>query len=132
MSTEADRPVEGEEHFAHDPVAVAIYRALARPLLALDDVEVRVSKSQVAFRTHRGFATAWDPARYVRTTVPLVVSVQLPYELHSTRFKEVAHPRPTSWVHHVELRAPSDVDDELLGWLFEAYDVAQALPRRGT
>ena len=119
----------GEEHFAHDPAATRIYRTLALPILALDGVAVRVTKSQVAFRMRKGFAYAWDPRRYVRSSVPLVVSIALPYELRSARFKEVAHPAPSTWMHHVELTGPADVDAELLSWIREAYDAAQP-PRR--
>ncbi|MDQ2670736.1 MAG: DUF5655 domain-containing protein [Gemmatimonadota bacterium] len=53
------QPTAGEEFFALDECAVSIYRALAGPLLGLDDVEVAVSESQVAFRAGRNFAWAW-------------------------------------------------------------------------
>ena len=51
-----------------------------------------MSRSQVAFRRRRGFAYLWRPAQYVRSDVPAVLSLALPRELVSDRFKEVVHP----------------------------------------
>jgi len=42
----------------------------------------------------------------------------------SPRFKEVAHPAPAHWVHHLEVRAVTDVDEEVVGWLREAAELA--------
>lgn len=117
--------VAGEEFFAPDQKAVSIYRALARPLVRLEDVHVAVSKSQVSFRARRGFAYAWAPERYVNSDVPVVVSIALSEALRSPRFKEVAHPSPSTWMHHVELRLVKDVDRELAGWLQRAYEEAR-------
>jgi len=114
-------PVEGEQFFGTDTKAVSIYRAVGRRLLRFDDVDVRVSKSQVAFRARRGFAFAWHPGDYVATDVPFVLSLALPEPLDSHRVKEIAHPSPKTWMHHLELRLVKDVDRELLGWAERAY-----------
>jgi hypothetical protein len=119
------QPIVGEEFFAPDEGAVSIYRALARFVVGLDGVEVVVSKSQVAFRARRGFAYAWVPGRYVKNDAAVVVSIALREELRSSRFKEVAHPSPTTWMHHVELRRVSDVDPELIAWIKRAYEEAR-------
>jgi hypothetical protein len=34
-------------------------------------------------------------------------------------------PPPNAWMHHLELRSPSEVDDEVRAWLVEAYDAAR-------
>ena len=114
-------PVAGEEFFARDETAVSIYRALAGSLVVLDGVRVVASKSQVAFWARRGFAYAWAPGRYLKSDVPVVLSFALGERLTSARFKEVVHPSPALWMHHVELRAVEDVDDEVIGWLERAY-----------
>jgi hypothetical protein len=119
------QPAAGEEFFAPNDKAVSIFRALARSLVALEGVRVVVSKSQVAFRARRGFAYAWAPNRYVKSDVPVVVSIALREQLHSSRFKEVAHPSPSTWMHHVELRLVNDVDREVIGWLKRAYEEAR-------
>ncbi|MDY0908541.1 DUF5655 domain-containing protein [Microbacterium sp. CFBP9034] len=117
-------PIAGEAFFAPDKRAVSIYRALARPLIGLQGVEVAVSKSQVAFRARRAFALAWAPKRYVKSDVPVVVSIALKEKLDSSRFKEVSHPSPTAWMHHLELRLVKDVDQELISWIKRAYEEA--------
>lgn len=118
-------PVSGEEFFAPDKKAVSIYRAFARPLAALGDVEVRVSKSQVAFRAKRGFAFAWVPSRYVKSDVPIVLSIALSERLSSDRFKSIAHPSTSVWMHHLELRLVRDVDGEVRAWTMRAYREAR-------
>lgn len=114
-----------EDFFGPDENAVLIFRSLARSLVALEGVTIVVSKSQVAFRARRGFAFAWAPSRYVKSDVPLVVSIGLQERLRSSRFKEVAHPSPSTWMHHLELREVNDVDSEVIGWLRRAYEEAR-------
>ena len=71
-------------------------------------------------RRRRGFAYVWRPGQYVGSDVPAVLSIALPQEVSSERFKSVVHPSPTVWMHHLELDRPADVDDEVVGWLREA------------
>jgi hypothetical protein len=91
---------------------------------AIGDVTVRVTKSQVAFRRRKGFAYVWRPGQYVRSEVPAVLSISLPREVASDRFKEVAHPSAKVWMHHLELTDTAQIDDEVRGWLTEAYQGA--------
>jgi hypothetical protein len=79
--------------------------------------EMRVSKSQVAFRRRRGFAYVWRPDRYLRSDVPAVLSLAADHPIASERFKEVVHPSPRVWMHHLELRDPAEVDCEVEEWL---------------
>ncbi len=118
-------PIVGEQFFAPDKKAVSIYRALARSIVGLEGVEVVASKSQVAFRARRGFAYAWAPKHYLKSDVPVVVSLAFREELRSSRFKEVAHPSPSTWMHHLELRRVKDVDQELIAWIKRAYEEAR-------
>jgi hypothetical protein len=113
-----------EDFFAGHPEGLACYRAVAEAVRGLGEVVVRVTKSQIAFRRRTGFAFVWRPGQYVRSEVPAVLSIALPYEVASGRFKEVAHPAPHVWMHHIELREAGEVDDEVRGWLREAYDAA--------
>ena len=116
--------VSTEELFAGSPEGLAILQEVDRAVRALGPVEVRVSRSQVAFRRRRGFAYVWRPGRYVRSAVPAVLSVVLPARDPSARWKEVAHPSPRTCMHHLELRSPDEVDDEVDGWLVRAYEAA--------
>jgi hypothetical protein len=53
-----------------------------------------------------------------------VLTVALDHSVESSRFKQVAHPTAKVWVHHLELRDPREVDDEVRGWLSEAWRIA--------
>lgn len=120
----ANAPVEGEEFFDGFPEGRAVYRRVARCAQALDGVTTRVTGSQVAFRRRRNFAYVWRPGRHLRSTVPAVLSFALPYALASPRLKEVAHPAPRVWMHHVELNAPGEVDPEAEEWIRRAWEEA--------
>lgn len=75
----------------------------------------------MAFRRRKGFAYLWRPGMYVKSEVPAVLSIGLPHEVRSSRFKSVVHPSPGVWMHHLELRGTDDLDDDVRGWLAEAY-----------
>ncbi len=110
-----------EDFFDGHPDGLAVYRAVEHAARDLGDVEVRVSRSQIAFRRRTGFAYLWRPGQYVRSEVPAVLSLALPHELDSPRFKEVAHPAPAVWMHHLEVSGPASLDAEVRGWLAEAF-----------
>jgi hypothetical protein len=114
-----------EAFFADHPDALAAYRKVVRMLEPLGAVTVRASKSQVAFRRRRGFAFLWMPGMYLaRPAAEVVLSIALDRELASSRFKEVVHPSPRIWVHHLEIGSLDDLDDEVLAWLRVAYAAA--------
>lgn len=113
-----------EELFAGHPEGLVVYRAVAEVLRGLGECEERVSKSQVAFRRVKGFAYVWRPGQYLRSTVPAALSIALPGPLESARIKQVVHPAPRVWMHHIELQGPDEVDDEVRDWLGRAYEAA--------
>ena len=43
---------------------------------------------------------------------------------HSPRWKQVVEPAPGRFTHHLELRSVDEVDDEVGGWLREAWEAA--------
>jgi hypothetical protein len=106
------------------PDGLALYLAVADVVAAVGEAEVRVTKSQIAFRRRKGFAYLWRPGQYVKSEVPAVLSIALPRQLASDRFKEVAHPSAGVWMHHLELSDPAEIDDEVRAWLTQAYEDA--------
>ena len=107
-----------EAFFAGHAEALAAYRKVRGMVDALGAAEVRVSKSQVAFRRRRGFAYLWMPGMYLaRPGVDVVLSIALDQALDSSRFKEVVHPSPRIWMHHLEIRTLDELDVEVFGWL---------------
>lgn len=57
-----------------------------------------------------------------RPTAQVVLSIALGRHDPSTRFKEVVHPAPAHWMHHLEIHDAGDIDDEVVGWFREAAD----------
>lgn len=116
---ESDRTPE--DFFTGHPLALAVFERVLEIARGAAPVVVRVSTSQVALRVRRGFATVWLPGQYLRhPDAEVVVSIALGRHVESSRFKEVVHPTPTHWIHHLEVRALADLDDEVAGWLREA------------
>jgi hypothetical protein len=115
-------PTGPEEFFAGHRMAWQVF-VMVRDLVAeLGPAEVRTTDSQVAFRRRRGFAYLWLPGRWLRNaSAEVVLSLALDHRLPSVRFKEVVHPGPDTWMHHLEVRDVSDIDAEVAGWLSDAY-----------
>lgn len=100
---------------------MSVYEKVSRCLSDLVPFETRTSKSQIAFRRSRGFAYLWLPGQYLRGPhADVVLSIALDRHDPSPRFKEVVHPAPGHWMHHLELDGPDQVDAEVIEWLREA------------
>ncbi len=114
-----------EDLFAGHPLALAVLDRVRSILEASGPLEIRTTRSQVAFRRARGFAHLWRPGQYLAGDVaPVVLSIALGRRDPSPRFKEIAHPSARHWIHHLEIRDVADVDGEVVGWLTEAADRA--------
>jgi hypothetical protein len=121
VAADQARSMGPEEFFAGHPVALAAFLRVRSVLERLGPLDIRTTKSQVAFRRSRGFAYLWLPGQYLTDpTADVVLSIALGRHDPSPRFKEVAHPSPKHWMHHLEIDDPEDVDDEVVGWLREA------------
>ncbi|HZW43881.1 MAG TPA: DUF5655 domain-containing protein [Dermatophilaceae bacterium] len=114
-----------EEFFAGHDLALAVFEKVRSVVEQQGQVEIRTSKSQVAFRRRRGFAYLWLPGQYLaRPDAEVVLSVALGRPDDSPRFKEVVHPAAAHWMHHLEINDWDEIDDEVTGWLREAFDRA--------
>jgi hypothetical protein len=117
--------MEPSEFFAGQPLGLAVYERVRSIVEGFGPVEVRVSKSQVAFRRRRGFAYLWMPGMYLaNSAAEVVLSIALRRRIESPRWKEVVRPAPTTWMHHLEIRDVAELDDEVAGWLREAAEGA--------
>jgi hypothetical protein len=114
-----------EDFFDGFPDGLTIYEAVERAVADMGEAAVTVSKSQIGFRRRRGFAYVWRPGQYVKSDAAAVLSIALPREVVSARFKSVVHPSTGVWMHHIELYETAQIDDEVRRWLSEAYDNAR-------
>ena len=114
-----------DEFFDGQVESRRIFEILRRAVDAIGPAELRVTKSQVAFRRRKAFAWAWMPGSYLRGKhAPLVLTLSLQDRNSSPRWKEIVEPAPGRFTHHLELYATADIDDEVRTWLQEAWSAA--------
>lgn len=107
------------------PLAAEAYDALVAVVEPLGPATARVSRTQVALRRRTGFCWLWLPAMHLRRpAAEVVVSVALAREDPSPRWKQVVRVSGRRWMHHLEVTAAADLDDEVAAWVAEAYDLA--------
>lgn len=115
-----DPTMTPEEFFVGVRLGTAVVDRV-RDILAPVDVEIRVTRSQIAFRAERGFAWLWRPSMYLgKRGVDVVLAIALDRRDTSPRWKEIAHPTPRTWMHHLEIREIDDVDADVAACLLEA------------
>jgi hypothetical protein len=111
-----------DEFFEGAEESSQLFEALRAAVEAVGAAEVRVTKSQIAFRRRKAFAWAWVPGQYLRGKVaPLVLTLALTRRDVSPRWKEVVEPAPGRFTHHLELYSMDQIDDEVCQWLKEAW-----------
>jgi hypothetical protein len=114
-----------DEFFTGHTLAQTLFEAVQKAVEEFGTAEIRVSKSQIAFRRRRNFALAWMPGQYLKGKMaPLVLTVLLPCRDGSPRWKEVVEPYPGRFTHHLELHETAEVDEEVEKWLRQAWEAA--------
>lgn len=112
-------------YFQGDDTARKLFDAVQATIASLSECSLRVTKTQIAFRHRRVFAWVWIPGRALgRPAAPLVLTVALRRRDGSPRWKEIVEPYPGRFTHHLELFTIGEVDEEVTGWLQEAFITA--------
>lgn len=95
---------------------------------AFPEGTVKVQKSQISFYGRHLFAAASLPVRRRKDwpKMCLMVTVGLPYRLDSPRVVAASEPYPGRWTHHVLVTEADQIDEELMGWLREAWNFAES------
>ena len=115
--------------FEDHPVELALYQALFRRMEeAFPEASVKVQKSQISFYNRHLFAAASLPVRRKKDWPRqcILVTIGLACRLQSPRVAVAVEPYPNRWTHHVIVSREEQIDDELLGWLREAYVFADS------
>ena len=114
-----------DEFFSGFQESRRLFDSLRAAIETISPVEVRVTKSQIAFRRGKAFAWAWAPDRYLRGGhAPLVLTMSFPKRDDSRCWKEIVEPAPGRFTHHLEPYAEAEIDDEVRRWLKEAWEAA--------
>ena len=126
MEKQSGYMISGDELFFFDekPAALPLYEAFAKRLLAeIDNVTVKVRKTQISFSNKHNFAfVSLLPVRRAkeRPETWITVTFGLRYKKESPRIDVVSEPYPNRWTHHMPISSVDEIDDELMGWIKEA------------
>lgn len=110
--------------FDRMPQILPLYLTLKQKLDAsYPDMCIKVTKTQISFRNRYVFAMASLPYRRKKNWPKefLMVSFGLPEQKQSPRIAQSVEAYPNRWTHHVIVQNEADIDDELMGWIDEAY-----------
>lgn len=108
------------------PEIIPLYDALAQYICqGFPGVSIRVQKSQITFKAHYGFAFISLRRMSGCPETFLILSLSLPCRLDSSRVAVAVEPYPGRWTTHFILSELGQLDEELKGWIGQAYDFAQ-------
>ena len=135
-ASKGESVMKTQEHYETDllfffdgkPLELSLYEMLFRRMeAAFPAASVRVQKSQISFYGRHLFAAASLPVRRKRDWPEhcIVVTIGLSHRLESPRVAVAVEPYPNRWTHHVLISGEGQIDDELMGWLREAYEFSE-------
>jgi len=107
-----------ESHFEARPKAKAIFDVLVARLKSFGPMSVDAVKNSINLVARHHFGSAHPSKAGLRVGFLLHRKVETE-RITSHEWAGGAH-----WGHHVKLKNPGDIDEELLAWLKEAYDLA--------
>lgn len=112
-----------DEFFNGRDQARSLFDVLRSSIELIGPHEMLVTKSQVSFGHGKPFAWVWTPGRYLRgkSLAPLVLSLSFSEPDPSPRWKQIVQPSQGRFMHHLELRSPDEIDDEVRKWLVRAW-----------
>lgn len=124
--------VKGDELMFFDghTAALPLYEAFAEELLRrFPATSTRVQKSQITFSNRHVYACVSFVRVKKKAELPgpyLVVTLGLPYPLASPRVAVKTEPYPGRWTTHLVVGTPAELDQELWGWVSQAYEFAES------
>ena len=90
---------------------------------AIENVTIITKKTQISFYNRHMFGcVSFTKVRKksLRPDCYIVITFGLDHEIQSPRIDVATEARPNRWTHHVLISDPSEIDDELIGWVKEA------------
>ena len=90
--------------------------------------KINVQKTQITFSNRRVFACVSFMRPKRKAELPrayFVLTLGLPYPLQSERVAGKTEPYPGRWTTHLVISTPDALDDELFGWVQQAYEWAE-------
>ncbi len=104
--------LEGREQVVTD-----IYEKLIRELHQFGQLKIEPKKTSIHLGNRFGFVGVYTRKNYIN------LELHLNYRLESNRVSKVEQASANRFHHTIKLSSPEEVDDELLHWLKEAYEL---------
>ncbi len=111
--------------FAGKPEEFSLFEAFDRLLhQQFPNLRVKVQKTQISYYNRHLFACVSLPRNNFpnRPQYAILVTLGLARPLNSPRVAYLVEPYPGRWTHHLLIGQQSELDEELIGWVQEAYD----------
>ena len=106
-------------HFeAKEPGVKDIYNRLLTSLKKLGPVKEAAKKSSIHLENKSGFAGVHPRKTYINLVI------RTSYKIDSPRVQKSEQVSKNRFHHTLKLETVDDIDDELLGWLKEAYQLS--------
>jgi hypothetical protein len=105
------------------PVSLLLFQEVRRFIESLGPVNIEATKTQVSFGTKRKFAWVWLPQIWIRKQPDssITLAFSLDRQIIHDRIRQAVEPYPGRWTHHVVIEREPDLDEDVRGWLREAY-----------
>ncbi len=107
-----------EQHFKNkSEIVLLIYDKLLAELRKLGEVKQSPNKSSIHLLNKYGFAGVYTRKNYI------LLHIHLARELDNERIVKIEQISKNRYKHIIKLYSENDIDQELLIWLKEAYDL---------
>ncbi len=115
--------------FEKHQTAFSLYEVFADNIEArFPDTRMKVQKSQITFSNRHVYACVSFLRVKKKAELPddyFVLTLGLPYALESGRVAVKTEPYPGRWTTHIVISKSSDLDEELFGWVDQAYEFSE-------
>ena len=100
-----------------DTVVTLIYNKLINALQKFGPLKIEPKKTSIHLGNRFGFAGVYTRKDYMN------LEVHLNYKLTSERITRVEQASANRFHHTIKISSPKEVDDELMQWLKQAYEL---------
>lgn len=120
-----------EGFFKGRPEALRLFYFIQIFIETLGPVKMEVAKTQISFGVKRKFVWVWLPQMWVkRPEGSITLTFDLSHRVDHQMIEQAVEPRPGRWTHHVIIKREPDLDEDVRGWLREAYESGKVNKRR--
>ncbi|NTW70955.1 MAG: A/G-specific adenine glycosylase [Eubacteriaceae bacterium] len=113
--------------FSKKPLIFPVYEAIREKISQLPGVNSKVQKTQITFTAENAFAWVWLPIRKLRDRPEnyLILTFGLDHQVVHPRIVQAVEPYPNRWTHHVIIENVTEIDEEIMSWIIQAYHFAR-------